>query len=232
MNIMIYILMNLLIGFLLEEISMNNLINLLKDKPIFIPRVLLNNYKALNITEEELIIIMVIMSYEDKVIYNPEEFARAINGNKHDVMRIINNLFDKNILTLVIEKNNRKTYEYISLELLYDKLLNIVIGQKEEIEIDTSIFSIFENELGRTLSPMEYEKIKEWITTGNSNEMITCALREAVLNGVSNFNYIDSILNNWRKKGYKTKVDIAKEKENYRSKKEKVEVYDTDWLNE
>lgn len=211
---------------------MNNVINLIKGKPLFIPRILLSNYKMLGITDEELIIITIIMNYGDKVVYDPEMFAKEINGNKRNIMMIIDNLCDKNILSLVIEKNNKKTYEYISLDLLYEKLGNIVIGQEEEKEIDNSIFSVFESELGRTLSPMEYEKIKEWITSGNSNEMISLALREAVMNGVNNLNYIDSILNNWRKKGYKNKSDILKEKENYRTKKEKAQIFDTDWLNE
>ena len=210
----------------------NKIINLLKDKPLYIPRVLLSNYKKLGITEEELVIIMVIMNYGDKVLYDPELFTREIAGNKHEVMKIINNLFDKNILTLVMEKSNRKTVEYISLDSLYEKIFNIVIDEKENNEIDNSIFSIFEGELGRMLSPMEYEKVKEWVTSGNSNELIICALNEAVLKGISNFNYIDSILNNWRKKGYKNKNDIMKEKEEYRSKKKKVDVFDTDWLNE
>ncbi len=77
----------------------NKIINLLKDKPLYIPRVLLSNYKKLGITEEELVIIMVIMNYGDKVLYDPELFTREIAGNKHEVMKIINNLFDKNILT-------------------------------------------------------------------------------------------------------------------------------------
>ena len=95
-----------------------------------------------------------------------------------------------------------------------------------------SIFSVFEKELGRTLSPMEFEQIKEWITSGNSNELIICALREAVLNGVGNLRYIDSILNDWRKKGYRKQEDVKKDREIYRSKKSKVEVFDTDWLND
>lgn len=210
----------------------NKLISLIKNKPLIIPKVLINNYKILGISDEELIIIMVIMAYGDKVIYDPELFANDINGNKHDVMRIINNLFDKNILTLVIEKSNRKTIEYISFDLLYEKLFNIVLGKEEDKEIDNSIFTVFENELGRMLSPMEYEKIKEWISNDNSYELITCALEEAVMKGVNNFNYIDSILNSWKKKGFKTKQDIKKEKVEYHSKKEKVDIFDTDWLNE
>ena len=108
----------------------------------------------------------------------------------------------------------------------------MIIDKREEKEIDISIFDTFERELGRTLSPMEYGQIQEWITSGNSQEMITYALREAVLNGVSNLRYIDSILNDWKKKGYKNKNDVLKDREMYRNKKNKVSIYDTDWLNE
>ena len=207
----------------------NKLVELLKERPLIIPRVLLKNYKTLGISDEELIIISVIMEYGDKVTYDPESFAKEINANKHDVMKIINSLIDRNILSFIVEKSNRKTCEYISLDVLYNKLYNIVIGKEDETVVDDSVF---ESELGRMLSPMEIEKIKEWITSGNSNELILCALNEAVLKGVNNLNYIDSILNSWRKKGYKNKEDIKKEKETYRNKKENVQVFDTDWLNE
>lgn len=207
------------------------MINLVKERPIFIPKILLHNYKKLGITDEELIVIMVVMNYGDKVIYDPELFASDIDCDKKKIMMIIDSLCDKNILSLIIEKNNKKAYEYISLDILYEKLFNIAMGNEEKQESNDSIFSTFESELGRTLSPMEYEKIKEWITSGNSNEIIVLALKEAVLNGVNNLNYIDRILDSWRKKGYKNERDILKEKENYRTKKEKVQVYDTDWLN-
>ena len=212
----------------------NNIIKLLKDKPLSVPMILINNYQSLNITNDELILIMVIMNIGDKVIYNPEEYANILNWRKHDVMNLINNLFDKNILSLIVEKVNRKTYEYISLDTLYNKLINIVIDTNSNEEIDNSIFGVFEAELGRMLTPMEYEKIKEWITSNINIELITLALKEAVLKGVNNLNYIDSILNSWQKKGYKNKVDVEKEKENYRNrqKQPKVDVFDTDWLNE
>ena len=210
----------------------NNILKILKDKPLYIPRVLVNNYKELGIDSDELILIIVIMNFGDKVIFNPEEFASILNWNKHETMKVINNLINKNILSLIVEKFNRKTYEYLSLDTLYDKLLNIVIGEYQNEEIDNSIFSIFEAELGRLITPMETEKIKEWITSGNSQELITLALNEAVLKGVNNFNYIDSILNSWHKKGLKNKSDVIKEKEKYRNNKKNIDVFDTDWLND
>lgn len=208
------------------------LIKLLKEKPFIIPKVLINNYRSLGITDSEFIIIIDIMNYGEKVIFNPEIFAEDIGSDKTTIMKLINSLSDKNIISIVLEKHDKKTYEYISLDVLYEKLYNTIIGKESTPEIDNSVFAVFEGELGRTMSPMEYEKIKEWITSGNSNEIIILALKEAIMNGVNNFNYIDSILNTWRKKGYKNKEDIMKDKENHHNKKEPVEIFETDWLNE
>jgi len=211
----------------------DNILNLLQDKPIVVPRILFNNYRKLNIDEEELIIIMLIISLGNKIEYNPDIFVSELNMDRHKVMGIISNLMGKNLLSLEVTRNGRKTEEYISLSLLYDKLLNIVKDvSEEEVKIDNSIFSVFENELGRLLSPMELEQIKEWLTTIKNEELIIAALKEAVINGVNNFRYIDVILNDWSKKGYRTKEDIIKDKSNYRKKKNTVEVFDTDWLND
>ena len=144
----------------------NNLLNLLQERPIVVPKILLNNYKKLNITEEELIVIMLIMNYGVQIEYNPDIFVNELNMDKFKAMEIIGNLIDKHILSLVMIKSGRKTEEYISLSLLYEKLFNIVIDYKEEeVKLDSSIFSLFEDEFGRLLSPMEIEQIKEWITT-------------------------------------------------------------------
>lgn len=211
----------------------NNILKILQDNPIVVPRILFNNYKRLNIDEEELIIIMLIISLGNKIEYNPDIFVKELNIDKHRVMCLISSLTSKNILSLEVIKNGRKTEEYISLTLLYDKLLNIVkdVGE-DEVKVDNSIFNVFENELGRLLSPMELEQIKEWVTTYKNDELIIAALKEAVLNGVSNFRYIDTILNEWNKKGYKNKEDILKDRANYRKKKGNIEVFDTDWLND
>lgn len=212
----------------------NNILSLLQERPIVVPRILFNNYRKLNITEEEFIIIMLIISLGNKIEYNPDIFVRELDMEKHKVMEIINNLMSKNLISLEMVKNGRKTEEYISLTLLYDKLLNIVIDTKDEnnVEIDNSIFSVFENELGRLLSPMEIEQIKEWVITYKNEELIKSALKEAVLNNVSSLRYIDTILNEWNKKGYKSKEDILNDRSNYRKKKNNVEAFDMDWLND
>ena len=212
----------------------NNVRKILMDRPLVIPRIIINNYKKLNITEEELIILIFIIDYGVDLEYNPNIFVQELNIDKYKVLELINSLKEKNILTILIKKENKKvSSEYISLQPLYDKIMNIVMDNKEkQIEIDENIYSIFENELGRTLSPLEYEKIKEMVTS-YGQELVVEALKEAVYNRANNLRYIETILSEWNKKGYKSKADILKDRENYRKKKtDNIKLPDIDWLNE
>lgn len=212
----------------------NNVRKILMDRPLVIPRIIINNYKKLNITEEELIILIFIIDYGVDLEYNPSIFVQELNIDKYKVLELINSLKEKNILTILIKKENKKvSSEYISLQPLYDKIMNIVMDNKEkQIEIDENIYSIFENELGRTLSPLEYEKIKEMVTS-YGQELVVEALKEAVYNRANNLRYIETILSEWNKKGHKTKADILKDRENYRRKKtDNIKLPDIDWLNE
>ena len=213
----------------------NNILKILQDSPVMVPRILLNNYRKLNINEEELIVIMLIISLGGTIEYNPDVFVKELGMDKQEVMSIISRLIGKNILSIEIVKNGRKSEEHLSLSLLYDKLLNIVkdVSEEDNIKINSSIFNVFEEELGRLLSPMEIEKIKEWVNTYKNDDLIISALNEAVLNGVNNLRYMDAILNEWNKKGYKNKEDILKDKSNYRKKKSSNIIdTDLDWLND
>lgn len=210
------------------------LMDLISEKPIIVPKIFLKNYRRLNITEIEFVVILTIMDQGKKMVYDPISIANELNMDKMMVMETISNLVEKNLLSIISEKSNRKTLEYISLELLYKKLINIIIDvPEEEVTVSSSVFEVFEKELGKTLSSMQYEQIKEWIGRGISEELIIEALREAVINGINNFRYIDTVINRWMDKGYKTKSDVLKDREMYRSKKTtKVQVFDTDWLND
>lgn len=210
----------------------NKLLELLQEKPIVIPKIIFNKYKKLNITEEELILLIYMINIDSKVTYNPELFSKELDINKYKVMELINSLFEKQIINIVVEKNKyNKTEEYIVFDLLYNKLIKEIIGVEEKTEeVGNDIFTIFEQELGRTISPMEYDMIKTWVTDYNK-EIVVEALKEAVYNGVNSFRYIDKILSEWNKKGLKTKDDVIKDKNNYRNKKkENVEYFEYNWL--
>ena len=170
----------------------------------------------------------------NKVIYNPLELSEELGMDKFKVMELLNSLNEKKIISITVEKENNKSEEYISLELLYKKIANILIDKKEDKTLDNSdIFSIFEKEFGRTISSMECQIIKGWIDDGFSHELIMEALKEAIYNGVTSLRYIEKILYEWRKKGYKNKKDIQEAKEKYReSKKETKDYFFYDWIND
>ena len=204
------------------------------EKPITIPRMIFNNYKRLNITEEELIVLIFIIDFGGRIVYNPDIFVNELKMEKFKVMELLNSLYEKKIITISVEKNStNKSEEFISLDLLYSKMLNLFKDSTPtDSNIDnTDIFSVFEKELGKTISPMEYEIIKGWINDKFSYEIIIEALKEAVLNNVTSLRYIDKILYDWKKKGIKNKEDIIRDKNNYRANKNKTkEVFDYNWL--
>lgn len=207
----------------------DKLLELIKDYNIVIPSPLFKVYKKLNISEKELIFISYITN-NDKA-FNPEGLSLKLGWEIKEIMEVTSSLSEKKLLDINVDKKNGKIKEYIDLSNLYEKiLLELIDENDEEIKEDNSkIYNIIETELGRTLSPIECETIKEWLNSNISEELIKEALKEAVLNGVSNLKYIDKILFEWTKKGYKKASDVRKKK----TKEKKGEVlFEYDWLDE
>ena len=210
------------------------LINYLKEKPIIIPRVLLTNYSKLNITAEELIILIYLMDKGNNIIYDINLFVKELSFTKRKVIELINNLVEKNILNITINKNiDNVSEEYLNLDMLYRKITNIILDKELPSSTNNEdLFTIFEKEFGRTISPTEYEKINSWLNEDIDKALIVEALKEAVYNSTTSLRYIETILYSWKKKGIKTKEDVNKERIRYKkSKNEVIEVPDFDWVN-
>ena len=120
--------------------------------------------------------------------------------------------------------------EYLDISSLYDKIIVMTLNDSENESKETStIYDVIEKEFGRCLSPIEYETIKGWLDSNISEDLIKEALKEAILNGVNNLKYIDRILYEWNKKGYKKPSDVVKKRQ---VKEEKIDLFDYDWLDE
>ncbi len=211
----------------------SKIIDILKGKTYTIPEYLLNNYKSLGISSDEFIILIYLINKENPIICDYKLMSNNLNVSLKDLMIFINSLKDKGILDININKNKEDVLEeYIILDPFYNKLFMFLIDEKDKVNSDTNLYSIFETELGRTLSPIEYELINGWIECKYDEKLILEALKEAVYNGVNNFRYIDRILFEWNKKGIKTVEAAKKHKEQFRVQKENdIEVPDYDWLN-
>lgn len=208
-------------------------ISILKNRDLNIPSILFYNYKALNITDEELIFLIYIIN-EKNLVFNPKKISSDLNIGLENVLELIGNLTSKDMISLESVTINNVRDEYISIDKLYKKLGYFLINEEvEEKNKNSNIFDIFEKEFGRTLSPMEYEIINGWLDSDFNEELIISALKEATYNGVSNLRYIDKILFEWKKKGIKSPDDVMNDKRKFsRKKSEKVEVFEYDWLND
>ena len=92
---------------------------------------------------------------------------------------------------------------------------------------NNNIYDFLQKELGRTLSPTEIEKVKEW----EDNELTRYAVKVAILNGAYTINYIDTIIYNWQKLGIKSVSQAQEETKRHRDKKiSKKTDYTPEWF--
>jgi len=174
------------------------------------------------------------MMQNSNILFDIELFSSRLNIELPDVMKLVGSLTEKKLLEMnVIKNKSGMMCEYLSIDLLYMKLMNLTLGdikkeqEEEKKKLEKTIYSRVEQEFGRTLSPIECETIKGWIDSNIKEDLIIEALKEAVLNGVNNLKYIDKILYEWGKKGYTTASDIKKKS---KKKDEEVKLFDYDWL--
>ena len=208
----------------------SKVIDLIKSKNYVVSDFLIKNYKVWNLDVDEFIILIYLMN-SSNLVCDYKLISSELGMDLELVMNKINELSIKKLLEIKLLKNSsNKLEEQISLDLLYNKVFMQIIDVKEE-EDKSNIYSVFESELGRTLSPIEYELINGWLECNYKEEIILAALKEAVFNGVNNFRYIDRILFEWNKKGIDTVDKISKYKKEFR-KDTNVEVPDYDWLND
>jgi len=205
---------------------LNKVVDLIKEQPFVIPSILLKNYRKLNITDKELIVLIYLINSESS--FNPKQISKDLDYKLNELMEIINSLIEKSIIKIEVI-NKKITEEIINLDELYNKLSFIIINGEEEKNND--LYTIFEKEFGRTLSPIDYEIISTW-QKDFDEKLILLALKEAVFNGVNNLRYIDKIIHEWNKKGIKTEEDVINDKKKFNSKKSNKELFDYDWLNE
>lgn len=213
----------------------DKLVNLLKEKNIVIPLYLYKSMDKFNIDLDCFIVLMYFYNSGSKILFNPEEITNDLGIDVIKLMEHITKLTEAKLITLEVVKNDKGVLEdYISLDLFYEKLMLILMDENNSYSNDINIFEKIEREFGRPLSPIEYELVKAWLESNINTELIEEALKEATLNGVSNLRYMDKIIYEWGKKGFKNREDVEKNRMEYKNNtpKEKVEVFEYNWLDD
>lgn len=201
---------------------------LIKEKDYTFKKLLFKLIRDFNLTLEELLLLIYFIN-QDKPVFDIKKISTVTYLDDSKIMSAFSSLTSKGLVLIKTSKEDGKISEIIDITNTYRAMVSdININIKKQTT--TNIYTIFEKEFGRPLSPVEYEIIKAWINSGISEEMIKGALKEAVFNNVRNLRYIDKILSEWEKKGFKSVDEVN----SYLKKKEtnnpKQELFDYNWL--
>lgn len=215
---------------------------------VSIPKYLLKCYQALGLTDQQMMLIIHILSEMEENPYPQATLlAQRMRATSDEIEEMIGRLVERRLLTIEKKWNpsEKKWYYSYSIIGLIDRLAeNYAIegvkqftaerspnemrdGTKERSEIQASrndlkeLVNIFEQELGRPLTGLECEHMETWLASHFSSELIIEALRRGVAAGIRNFRYLDSILREWDKKGLRTKNEVEADDAEFQARQEK-----------
>lgn len=221
---------------LVVEVSFmkENILKWLNEGNITIPQALLSYYKEMNLNEKELVLLLHVFSFIEKGndFPTPNEICERMTISLPECTEMLRKLIQKGFIKIEDGYSDEGIrFEKYTLEPLWDKLVTCFLFKKREETIlkeeekEESLYTVFEQEFGRPLSPFECETLAMWIDDdGHDPSIIKAALKEAVLSSKLNFRYIDRILFEWKKNGIKTVEQARNHGEKFRQYQTKKHV--------
>lgn len=189
-----------------------------------ISNLMIDYYQELGMTNEEFLLWLQLTRFEQKGerFPNLERLAKRLNWTTNQLYNQLNLLIEKQMMQIIqhTDEQGKKTDVY-DFSPLYSKIEQF-LTQKEQKQLSQNkqqkaqtLFRHFEEEFGRPLSPIEYQRINQWIDEDHyQTEIIYLALQEAVINQVYSLNYIDRILLSWERKNIRTPQQVSEEQKN------------------
>ncbi len=193
-----------------------------------IPQLFFQFYKELNIEDEEALIVIHLLAFhmEGNDFPTPNDLMNRLTMPDNDITSRLQRLMQKGFLEITSDVDaNGKLYEKYSVYPLWERIMQIIEMKEHQKSATTlrqeegEVFRLFEEEMGRLLSPLELEKIGSWLDEDkHSPALIKEALKEAVFAGKLSIRYIDRILLEWKKKNITTPQAAQKQSEQFREK--------------
>lgn len=202
---------------------------------------LLENYKKLKITENELATIFMI----DHLIAQGNPFVTAdllslkMSLDVKEIDKILASLLKKKMLEYVTTgKKTATTLDPLKQKLFSEFHLYLTMEEEQKKKKQVSdelenIYSTFQKLLNRSLSPVEISRIREWVSYGFTDEQITNALKDALSKGRKSLNSVDKIL-----LSYQVRDDVTSEgmspinKDWNKNLEETIRIAKTPWLDD
>lgn len=204
--------------------TIKNLSNWIKQANVVIPSYLLTSYKEMGLTEQEMMLLLHVQNFSMNGNYfpTPAEISSVMNLTEMDSTNILRKLVQHGFLEITEEE--KLGFESYSIKPLFEKLAYHYLKDAKQTDFEEkvikseSLYTIFEQEFGRPLSPFEGETLAMWLDEDqHSPDLVKAALKEAVISGKLSFRYIDRILFDWKKNGIKTLEQAKVHSERFRS---------------
>jgi len=200
---------------------------------------LLENYKKMKITENELAVIFMIdhLVSQGNPFVNTDMLSLKMTLEIQEIDKVMAGLLTRGFIEYISQ--GKKTV--ITLDPLKQKLFRefqmtssfeeATRNDKKVNDMINNVYGQFENLLSRPLSQVEFSRIREWISYGYSDEMIINALKEALNKGKRSLRSVDKILLSWSERD-----DLEQEghspisETNRRDLEETIRIAKTPWL--
>lgn len=163
---------------------------------------LLEYYKELNLTENEVIVILMIshLIEQGNEFVTNDLLALKMNLSINEIDVSLSSLFTKGYVEFLndgekvytsIDKIKKITYKMFEKSLFTDEENK----ENEELErIREQVYERFMKEFNRSLSPIEIDRIENWINDKVDENIIIDSLLEAKKRKKLSVNYIDKII--------------------------------------
>ncbi len=199
---------------------------------VTISQLFFQHYKKCGIQDDEAMLILHMLAFIETGNHfpTPDDLVNRSHFPSEQVSRHMQRLFQKGYLSIQQRYDDQGVlFEAFSFHGLWNRIIDLVIAENSaetkmtQKDQEGEIFRLFEQELGRFLSPMESETIAMWMDQDQqSPELIRAALKEAVLAQKMSLRYIDRILFEWKKKNVKTLQDVEKQASQFRNVPERT----------
>lgn len=149
---------------------------------------LLETYKRLGINEEEAFLALLIdhLREQGNRFINADLLSLKMSKKPSEISTIMNSLFEKGLLRFDMKGRSMETTinplrekAYAAFTEAMERQRSNVISENNAKELSL-LYSFFEENLGRTLSPLEKDSIADWLDLSYSVEEIKNALLDTL----------------------------------------------------
>ena len=163
---------------------------------------LVEYYKKLNLDETDLVILLMIdhLTNDDSSFITADDIALKTTLSKDLIDERLSNLFLKKYID--IGNNGKKAFTSLEpIKKIVYKLFQETIFNEAEIdenneleETRTQVFDEMQKLFQRSLTPLEINRIDDWISSGTNRKIILDSIKDAKAKNITNINSIDRII--------------------------------------